>query len=123
MTVLARLLVVLGLVALPADAARPPGDRPPPPVDVPAALALLISLRPGRIEVVLINGQSRPVSSTGAEGSAVLVVNGRELGVALLPAGGNRLVGLAPYQPGDEVGAEVSVSVHGRTVKARYGIF
>lgn len=86
-------------------------------------LALLISVLPGRIEVALIDDKSRPVSSTGAEGSAVLVVNGRELGVALLPAGGNRLVGLAPFEPGDEVGAEISVSVQGKSVKARYGVF
>lgn len=85
-------------------------------------LGVAVSLLPGRIEAAL-NEDGRPIRAEGAIGSAVVVVNGRELGVAMLPAGGNRLVGLAPYHAGDEVAAVVTISLDGRTVTARIGIF
>lgn len=108
--------VVTSLVVPPADATRSPEIGPP------AGLAVTVALRPGRIEAALSEA-GRRVSSAEAKGSAVLVVNGRELGVALLPAGSNLLVGLAPYHTGDEVAAEVTVSLGGQTVRARVGRF
>lgn len=103
------------MVAMPAAASLPPEIGPD------WELSLAVDLMPGRIQVTVTEG-GRAVRVDQAEGSAVLVVDGRELGVALLPAGRNRLVGLAPYRAGDEVAAEITVIVDGRSVKARYGV-
>lgn len=83
---------------------------------------LALTVLPGRIEVELLDGEDRPVEAVDASGKAVLTVNGRSLGVALVHAGSNRLVGLAPFRDGDEVTVAVSVVVEGRTVTAGYGM-
>jgi hypothetical protein len=109
------IMITALVVAMPVAASRPSGIAPD------WGLSLVVALLPGRVEVTVTEG-GRAVPTGRAEGGAVLVVDGRELGIALLPAGGNRLVGLAPYGAGDEVAAEISVTIDGRNVKAHYGL-
>lgn len=102
--------MVTTLTLAPAQATRQAGGE----------LALAVSARPGVIEVELADADG-PVPAARASGKAVLTVNGLRLGVALLPAGGNRLAGQAPFRTGDAVAAEVTVTVDGRTAQACYG--
>jgi hypothetical protein len=111
--------VVTTLATPPATATRPPGAAPYRQSD---EVSLDLKMSPGWLEVALIGPDDRPVAADQASGKAVLTVNGRVLGVALVPAGGNRLIGQAPYRDGDEIAADVTVTVEGRVVTARYGV-
>lgn len=105
--------------------AEPPAWGGEPAASAAAAdanLVLDLLLLPGRMEVALRDRADRPLSSEDATGKALLTVNGREMGVALVPSGGNRMVGLAPFREGDAVSAAVTVSLDGRIATARYGM-
>jgi hypothetical protein len=111
--------VITTLVVPPAGAMR---SEPGPaawsaPREEPG---LDLVVRPGRIEVLLYGPGDQPLSALGASGQAVIEVNGRRLGVALLPVAGNRMVAEAPFRAGDSVVAEVTVKLDGETLTARY---
>ncbi|MGE5546185.1 MAG: hypothetical protein ACM33T_04770 [Solirubrobacterales bacterium] len=114
--------VATSLAVAPATATR---TMPPPTGGgdeqaVPQTPSMRVEVLPGRITVELLGPGARPLASEGASGKAVLDVNGHQVGVALQPAGGNLLVGQAPFVAGDSVVAEVTVSVAGRVLTARY---
>jgi hypothetical protein len=108
---LAGLAAAVTALAVPAAATRLAGGD----------MALAVTARPGAVEVALADNAG-PVAAARASGRALLTVNGHRIGVALLPAGGNRLAGQAPFRPGDEVAIEVTVTLAGRTASARWGM-
>lgn len=111
--------VVTTLVIPPAGAMRT--DPGPVAWSTPREEAGLdLVVRPGRIEVLLYGPGDQPLSAQGASGQAVIEINGRRLGVALLPVAGNRMVAEVPFRPGDSVVAEITVTLDGATLTARY---
>ena len=73
------------------------------------------------IDVYLSDDMAKPVDAAGYKGLAILIVGGKAARIPLVPAGSDRLTGIAPAEvKGEPKGAVQITSPSGGTVQGKF---